>query len=74
MGQSIRAYYKNARLIKILKSMKMNSGKNLYDYFHRKINLSQSHLKFQALKKVIEQHCINKKYIQLKIKENNKTE
>lgn len=54
--------------------MKMNSGKNLYDYFHRKINLSQSHLKFQALKKVIEHHCMNKKYIQLKIKENNKTE
>ena len=52
----------------------MNNGKNPYDYFHRKINLSQSHLKFQSLKKVIEHHCMNKKYIQLKIKENNKTE
>lgn len=74
MCQSSRAYYKNARLIKIFKSMKMNNGKNLYDYSHREINLSQSHLKFQALKKAIEHHCMNKKYIQLKIKENNKTE
>ena len=54
--------------------MKMNNGRNPYDYFSRKINLSQSHLKFQALRKVIEHHYMNKKYIQLKIKENNNTE
>ena len=46
MCQSSRAYYKNARLIKILKSMKMNNGRNPYDYLSRKINFSQSHLKF----------------------------